>query len=196
MKQKTMKLALMLLVAVVAFTSCSKSSKSARFLPDDAITMRIDVKQILDKSKAADNDAVKQQLAKNLEAMGKNEEAKAVLKAVAEDPAKAGIDLRQPLWASANAESKNVLLVGELLDKDDFVKLLTALDKAPKEKDGIQYIGEGGNVIAFDDDCFVVSDGTIDDVIKKFNADTKGTMAESDDFSKLADAKGRSEERR
>ena len=79
MKQKTMKLALMLLVAVVAFTSCSKSSKTARFLPDDAITMRIDVKQILDKSKAADNDAVKQQLAKNLEAMGKNEEAKAVL---------------------------------------------------------------------------------------------------------------------
>ena len=71
MKQKTMKLALMLLVAVVAFTSCSKSSKTARFLPDDAITMRIDVKQILDKSKAADNDAVKQQLAKNLEAMGK-----------------------------------------------------------------------------------------------------------------------------
>ena len=190
MKQKTMKLALMLLVAVVAFTSCSKSSKTARFLPDDAITMRIDVKQILDKSKAADNDAVKQQLAKNLEAMGKNEEAKAVLKAVAEDPAKAGIDLRQPLWASANAEGKNVLLVGELLDKDDFVKLLTALDKAPKEKDGIQYIGEGTNVIAFDDDCFVVSDGTIDDVIKKFNADTKGTMAESDDFSKLADAKG------
>ena len=190
MKQKTMKLALMLLVAVVAFTSCSKSSKTARFLPGDAITMRIDVKQILDKSKAADNDAVKQQLAKNLEAMGKNEEAKAVLKAVAEDPAKAGIDLRQPLWASANAEGKNVLLVGELLDKDDFVKLLTALDKAPKEKDGIQYIGEGTNVIAFDDDCFVVSDGTIDDVIKKFNADTKGTMAESDDFSKLADAKG------
>ena len=80
--------------------------------------------------------------------------------------------------------------MGELLDKDDFVKLLTALDKAPKEKDGIQYIGEGTNVIAFDDDCFVVSDGTIDDVIKKFNADTKGTMAESDDFSKLADAKG------
>ena len=126
MKQKTTKLALMLLVAVVAFTSCSKSSKTARFLPDDAITMRIDVKQILDKSKAADNDAVKQQLAKNLEAMGKNEEAKAVLKAVAEDPAKAGIDLRQPLWVSANAEGKNALLVGELLDKDDFVKLLTA----------------------------------------------------------------------
>ena len=190
MKQKTTKLALMLLVAVVAFTSCSKSSKTARFLPDDAITMRIDVKQILDKSKAADNDAVKQQLAKNLEAMGKNEEAKAVLKAVAEDPAKAGIDLRQPLWVSTNADGKNALLVGELLDKDDFVKLLTALDKAPKEKDGIQYIGEGTNVIAFDDDCFVVSDGTIDNVIKKFNADTKGTMAESDDFSKLADAKG------
>ncbi|MCF2559990.1 DUF4836 family protein [Prevotella brevis] len=190
MKQKTTKLALMLLVAVVAFTSCSKSSKTAHFLPDDAITMRIDVKQILDKSKAADNDAVKQQLAKNLEAMGKNEEAKAVLKAVAEDPAKAGIDLRQPLWVSTNAEGKNALLVGELLDKDDFVKLLTALDKAPKEKDGIQYIGEGTNVIAFDDDCFVVSEGTIDDVIKKFNTDTKGTMAESDDFSKLADAKG------
>ena len=116
MKQKTTKLALMFLVAVVAFTSCSKSSKTARFLPDDAITMRIDVKQILDKSKAADNDAVKQQLAKNLEAMGKNEEAKAVLKAVAEDPAKAGIDLRQPLWVSTNAEGKNALLVGELLD--------------------------------------------------------------------------------
>ena len=51
MKQKTTKLALMLLVAVVAFTSCSKSSKTARFLPDDAITMHIDVKQILDRVK-------------------------------------------------------------------------------------------------------------------------------------------------
>lgn len=191
MKQTKFYLGCVLLLAAMLLTSCSKSPKVARLMPNDAITMRIDVKQIFDKTKAGDNDKAKAQVAEALEGLAKTEDGKKLMKEIAADPAKAGIDLRQPLWVSVDTKGKNPMLLGELHSKDDFAKLLTTLSAAPQEKDGISYVKQDDNVIAFDDEVFVITNTDLDTLIKRFKADdTANTMAENDDFSKLVSCKG------
>lgn len=185
-------------MAVFVLSSCSKSSqKNAKFIPDNAVVVSIDVKQILEKGKIADNAEAKKKLLENIEQGAKNQETKDLFKKVIDDPAKAGVDLREPLLLYTTADSKDMGIVGSLLDKGDFTEVLNAVAKeagmeAAKEKDGFQYLESDGTIIVFDDATFFASEGKkLDDVIAKFkNDDTKGTMAESDDFAKLTDGKG------
>lgn len=187
MRKSNISFGFMLLMAVMMLASCSKSPKVSRLMPDDAITMRIDVKQIFEKSKAGDNEKAKAQITETLNSFAKNEEGKKLMQEIADDPAKAGIDLREPLWVSTDVNGKSTMILGELLSADDFIKMLTVVDgTAPQEKDGIHYAQEGKNIVAFDDDVFVLAEGSLDEIIRKFkNEDTKGTMAESDDLAKI-----------
>lgn len=196
MKQRKINLMYLLLIAVFVLSSCAKSSKNAKFIPADAAVVSLDVKQMFEKSKMGDNEEAKKKLLETMEGNAKSQEAKDLIKKIVEDPAKAGVDLREPIYIFGNSEGK-VGVIGTILDKDDFAQLLNALAKdggfeAVKEKDGIQYCTDGNKyTIAFDDATFYGSESSIDDIVAKFkNDDTQNTMAESEDFAKLTAAQG------
>ena len=197
MKQRKFNLVYMLLVAVFVLSSCSKSAQNAKFIPDDAAVVSIDVKQIIEKGKLADNAEAKKKLQESLEQSAKNQETKDLIKKIVEDPSKAGIDLREPIFFFAAENASKQAAVATILSKDDFIEVVNTIQKeegkeAVKEKDGIQYIEEGKTIVAFDDATFFISESySLDEIIAKFkNDDTKGTMAESDDFAKLNEGKG------
>lgn len=196
MKQRKINLMYLLLIAVFVLSSCAKSSKNAKFIPADAAVVSIDVKQMFEKSKVGDNEEAKKKLLETMEGNAKSQEAKDLIKKIVEDPAKAGVDLREPIYIFGNSEGK-VGVIGTILDKDDFAQLLNALAKdggfeGVKEKDDIQYCADGNKyTIAFDDATFYGSESTIDDIIAKFKSDdTQNTMAENEDFAKLTAAQG------
>ena len=187
----------LLLATVVVLSSCSKSAQTAKFIPADAVVLSIDVKQMMEKGKLADNEEAKKKLMDNIEQNAKNQETKDLFKKIMEDPAKAGVDLREPILLYTTADSKDMGVVGSILSKDDFAELLNAVAKeggmdAVKEKDGLQYLQDKESIIAFDDAIFFATEGQkIEDIAAKFaNDDTKGTMAENEDFTKLASGKG------
>jgi hypothetical protein len=118
MKQRKFNLLYVLLMAVFVLSSCSKSSqKNAKFIPDNAVVVSIDVKQILEKGKIADNAEAKKKLLENIEQGAKNQETKDLFKKIIDDPAKAGVDLREPLFFFTTADNKDMGIVGTLLDK-------------------------------------------------------------------------------
>ena len=198
MKQRKFNLLYLLLMAVFVLSSCSKSSqKNAKFIPDNAVVFSIDVKQMLEKGKIADNAEAKKKLLESIEQGAKNQETKDLFKKIVDDPTKAGVDLSEPLFFFTTADSKDMGIVGTILDKGDFTEVLNTIAKeagseAAKEKDGLQYWENDGTIIVFDDATFFASESKkLDDAIAKFkNDDTKGTMAESDDFAKLSDGDG------
>ena len=198
MKQRKFNLLYLLLMAVFVLSSCSKSSqKNAKFIPDNAVVFSIDVKQMLEKGKIADNAEAKKKLLESIEQGAKNLETKDLFKKIVDDPTKAGVDLSEPLFFFTTADSKDMGIVGTILDKGDFTEVLNTIAKeagseAAKEKDGLQYWENDGTIIVFDDATFFASESKkLDDAIAKFkNDDTKGTMAESDDFAKLSDGDG------
>ena len=99
MKQRKFSLLYMLLVAVFVLSSCSKSAKqTAKFIPEDAAVVSIDVKQILEKGKIADNAELKKKLQEGMEQGVKNQETKDLIKKIMEDPTKTGIDLSEPIF--------------------------------------------------------------------------------------------------
>lgn len=187
----------LLLAAVVVLSSCSKSAQTAKFIPADAVVLSIDVKQMMEKGKLADNAEAKKKLMDNIEQNSKNQETKDLFKKIVEDPAKAGVDLREPILVYTTADTKDMGVVGAILSKDDFAEVLNAVAKeggmeAVKEKDGIQYLQDKESIIAFDDAIFFATEGKkIEDIAAKFtNDDTKGTMVENEDFAKLEGGKG------
>ena len=196
MKQRKFNLMYLLLIAVFVLSSCAKSSKNSKFIPADAVVVSLDVKQMAEKGKISENAEAKKKLLENVESAAQNQETKDLFKKIVDDPAKAGVDLREPIFVFTVKGEKNAV-VGTILNKDDFAALISAAAKetgkeALKEKDGIQYLQDGNSIIAFDDATFFASESySLDEIVAKFkNDDTKDTMAENDDFAKLADAKG------
>ncbi|MBQ7419829.1 MAG: DUF4836 family protein [Prevotella sp.] len=196
MNQRKFNWTYLLLMAVFVLASCSKVPKSAKFIPADAAVVSIDVKQMFEKSKVSDNEEAKNKLLETIEQNAKNQETKDLIKKIVEDPAKAGVDLREPIFAFVTKEQKSGA-TGTLLDKDDFAQLLNTVAKeggleATQEKDGIQYIQNKRDIIAFDDANFFYTESySLDEVVALFkNDDTQNTMAENDDFGKFSEGKG------
>lgn len=196
MKQRKIHVVYLLLIAVFVLSSCAKSSKNARFIPEDAVVVSLDLKQMFEKSKLGDSEDAKNKLMESFMSECKDQETKELCKKIVENPAKAGIDLREPILAYTTIGSQ-IGVVGTVLDKDDFTKLLSAMAKEgnaeePQEKDGISYLQQGNKIMAYDDATFFYSESyTLDEIVEKFNNDdTQGTMAENDDFAKLIDSKG------
>lgn len=197
MKQRKFNLMYLLLIAVFVLSSCAKSSQNAKFIPDNAALISIDVKQIIEKSKLADNAEAKKKLLESAEQSVKNQDTKDLIKKIMEDPTKTGIDLTEPIFVFYADNNSKQGAVAAISNKSDFLELVNTIQKEDgsepaKEKDGIQYIQDNKTIVAFDDATFFISDSySLDDIIAKFkNDDTKGTMAESEDFAKFADAKG------
>ena len=86
MKQRKFNLMYLLLIAVFVLSSCAKSSQNAKFIPDNAAVISIDVKQIIEKSKLADNAEAKKKLLESAEQSVKNQDTKDLIKKIMEDP--------------------------------------------------------------------------------------------------------------
>ena len=118
MKQRKINLMYLLLIAVFVLSSCAKSSKNAKFIPADAAVVSLDVKQMFEKSKMGDNEEAKKKLLETMEGNAKSQEAKDLIKKIVEDPAKAGVDLREPIYIFGNSEGK-VGVIGYTIAFDD-----------------------------------------------------------------------------
>lgn len=194
MKQRKLNLMYLLLMAVFVLSSCSKKSAVAKFIPEDQLVASIDVQQLFEKSKMGNSEASKAMWLSAAQDGVSKQETKDLIKKIAEDPAKAGIDLREPIYLYGSNDAQSI--VGTILDKGNFTELLNGLAKeygfeAVKEKDGVQYLVSGDYNIVFDDAIFVGSSKKVDDIIAQFkNEDTKETMAENADFEKLVATQG------
>jgi hypothetical protein len=99
MKKRQIHLMLWAVLAVFLLASCSKVHKSAQLIPEDAMfVLRVDVKQIADKSGFDDDSKAKKKLTEALKEADMSRAAREKAEAILDDPAKAGLDLRDPLF--------------------------------------------------------------------------------------------------
>ena len=100
MNNRLFTLPALLLLAVLALSSCSKVPSSARLIPKDAsCVMRIDVKQIAEKAEGKGDGNLKQLLKDEIKDAGMSRQATDLLLAIIDKPKKLGIDLRDPVFA-------------------------------------------------------------------------------------------------
>ena len=206
MKKRQIHLMLWAVLAVFLLASCSKVPKSAQLIPEDAMfVLRVDVKQIADKSGFDDDSKAKKKLTEALKEADMSRAAREKAEAILDDPAKAGLDLRDPLfiYGSENKSKEDIGIVGSILNKDDFTDLLNTfaaeadIEKV-KEKEDVSYFAQNKIVVVYNKDCFFIGekaynqevDDFVADVKKKFDGDGKNTMAESDDMKKMCSSDG------
>ena len=204
MKKLNHYLMLVAAIAVMMLASCSKAPESVKLLPEDtAIIVRLDVKKMIDKSNAADNKELKEKLGGMLKGESMGADLRQQLEKILDDPAKAGIDLREPLYVSFGMDRHNVAyekstLVGTILDSGDFETLLAAVGKedgkAVQEKNGVKYIEDDGIVIAFNDESFTIAPigqgVTLDDVLARFGDKANNALADNENFAKMQEQGG------
>lgn len=194
-----------LTVLAVVLSSCSQRvPKYARLIKKDAgVVARIDVKQLADKASDGQGDKQTAQFKQLIDQMGLSTEGAKRLKAIADDPAKAGIDLRKPLLVfdeQINGE-QGVSMVGALHDSDQFAALLKALSTdlgtTPPTADGdLKVVSMERATLAFDDDwfyfaCVDTDTASLTSHIKqRFAAKAEESVASREDFKQLCALKG------
>lgn len=92
-------LSLLVLGFAALLSSCSKVPDSAKLIPEDAtVVMRLDVRQIAESSGLTDDGALKADLKKRLKDADFSRAFSEKLEHLLDDPAKAGLDLRDPVF--------------------------------------------------------------------------------------------------
>ena len=171
---------------LVAMSSCSKTPKCVSMLHDDPVVVaRIDVRQLAEKGELSkEKDAIEEQLS------SLSEEARKKIKEILDDPVNLGLDLRDPIFASVD-ESGDFRVVGTVYDADDFRDFLKAMSKDAgievKEKDDLTTVDLDGGILAFDGDCFLITQGE-GSPKKIFEGDSK--LVEDKDFAEMCDREG------
>ena len=142
---KTIRNLSLLTLMAVAFllSSCSKTPKSAKLIPENAnVVMRFDVKQIAEKSGLGKDDKIKNELKGELKKSGLPKTLQTKMEAILDAPAKSGVDLREPIFAYVVAAPKpKVGIVGSVLDAKEFESLINDVSK---EMGGEQLKNENG----------------------------------------------------
>ena len=206
MKIKPIQLSLWAMLAVLLLASCTRIPKYVKVIPADAtVVMRIDVEQLAEKSGFGDDSKTKQKLTEALKEADLSREAREKAEAILDDPAKAGLDLRSPVFVFAGEKDNNSYegVVGEILDKDDFTQLLNAFAKESdiaqvKESGNVSYFVQDRTMIVFDKSYFYIGKRPygqeaidfVNEVAKKFESDGKNSMLESEHIKKICASKG------
>jgi len=147
-------------IAVMTMTSCKNTPKYVSMIPDDAVVvMRYDVKQIAEKSGAEGNDQLKNRLREMLTDTELSAAARDKMAKILDDPAEAGIDLRDPFVAYVSAENNmdGGAVLGTVYDAGKLEELLNTISKeagteaVKKEGDMWYYYGKD-YILAFNDD--------------------------------------------
>lgn len=189
-------------LALTLFAACSKSTPDfARLIPKETpVVVRLDLKQMAEKAGEGKGDAVSAKLKQNLEQQGLSPDLLQKAKAIVDDPAEAGVDLREPLVlyvSDANAKSGG--LAGKLHDADKFGQLVTALaaeagQPAPQADGDLHLLYYNGVQLAYDADAFLICTvkGTADDAAayakQRFAAEDDASLRARDDFKEMCKA--------
>ena len=192
-------------VLMAAFTSCSNTPSSAGLLPDDAVVVvRMDVKQIAEKSALSDNQEIKEQIKTWLKDADLKKRTSDKILSIIDDPAEMGLDLRDPLFLAVPADEEQTRLVGSVYDSEkltDFLDIMAKegdLDKVDTYDD-LSGMALGSNLaIVFDDKCFMVVGKDYDDdfkdvakdVLDVFSGKAKSDLLEDKDFAEMCSRDG------
>lgn len=149
---------------VLSFASCSNKPKYADMVPANSVViLRVDVKTLAEQSSEGGDLLTK----KLKESFGKEEmslETREKIMKIIDDPAEAGIDLRDPVLLCLT-DDKNLngsALLATLHDADKFEELVNALSKeagtgSVKAKDDFKYLVVNDAIFAFNDDVFCLT---------------------------------------
>lgn len=198
-KVKTFLQSALLLIAVITLASCSKSApKYARLIDKDApFVLSVNVKQIGEKAELGENKKVTKKLKDLLKDQGLSANTKKKLTNIIEDPAEAGVDLREPLLIFVDdlKEGKGGM-VGALHDSGKFTNLLTALakesDSSAPEKDGeLTKMMIGSSMLVYNDEWFYFNpqaydeDEAFDYISERFKSDDEQSIRSREDFKEM-----------
>lgn len=184
--------------------SCSFGAPDyARLIEKDAsIVARIDVKQIAEKASDVESDKMNEKIKTMLDGQGLSAQTLAKFKAIVDDPAEAGVDLRAPLlFYLTHVDEEQGALVGSLHNSNKFAELLKLV---LQEQGGPELLTDGdlqiaqcdGMVIGFNDDMFYLLANTYDvneaiPYIKgRFAAEKDSSIVARSDFKEMWDADG------
>lgn len=197
---------LMLVMVLALLSSCSKVPNYAKVIPDDALlVVRIDAKQLAEKSGIGENDKVKKKFKAALKDADLSRGLRNKVEDLLEDPSATGIDLSQPLFVYVAQDDSDVKagIVGGVSSKDDLTELLNGLakeadvDKVVEEKE-YNYFSEGKECIVFADSWFYFGqknwdedvEDYADDISSLFAKEAKNSIVETEDFQKMCSANG------
>ena len=193
------------LIALLLLASCTdKTPDYARLIEKDVpLVVRIDVKQIGEKSGMADRKETIEKAQKRMSEAGLSAEAMTKMKAIADDPAEAGVDLRKPLlFFAEQPDAPSAALVGALHDSGKFTELLQTISKEAGAGDALKTEGELKTfqhqdlLIVFNDDWFYLTNQDRDEsakaeaVKKRFEADDEHSIRSREDFKEMCRAEG------
>ena len=187
------------IIAIVALVlaSCSKTPEYTKLVKADSdVLTRIDIKQFSEK--CGDNKDIADKLKGLLKEDNLKASTRTRLEAIIDDPAEAGVDLREPLVIAVNMDSgkETTEIVGTLLDKDDFKDLIECIanekgDIKLKEANGISYLADEESILAFDDESFYfgllnkAEDKMVAEVEKKFSGEMPNQLKDSKQWELL-----------
>lgn len=192
---------IMLITALMLASCCNDVPDYAKLIPKDAaIVIRVDVRQISKKSGFGDNDKLKKKI-ENVVKENMSGKVKEKVMAIIDDPAEAGLDLRDPVFIYITPEHSQGGIVGAVYKAEKFEELLnvfakeTGVDKV--KKDGDQYyIDFGGVLVTFNDDWFHI--GALNDgdakqaakaLVKRFESE-KNSIVDNEGFKKMCEKDG------
>ena len=200
--------ALCMLGIVALFSSCSKTPDSAKLLDEESfLVVRIDTRQLLEKSGLAEDGKAKSELKKLFkEEMG--EDAKFFTNMI-DEPEKIGINFADPVFLAVSGDRDvEVRLVGSVADADimtDFFKDVVKkadLDNRVKEVDGYHcLILDYNNALVYDDSNFMIrsfdhelddsdEEEIVDDVKNLFESRTENDLLADEDFNEMCSRDG------
>lgn len=157
-------LSLVIMMIIMTMTSCSDTPEYAGMIPDDAmLVMRLDVKKIVEKS-GTENGQFKDKMLEMLDGEEISAGLRSKLKAIIDDPAESGIDLRDPIivYMTNNGGKTGGGMLGSIRDADKLAELLQMISKEQgeselKTKDNLKYVYDKNFILAFNDDVLFLN---------------------------------------
>lgn len=191
-------------VLAAILSSCSKSTPDyARLIPKEAeVVIRMDVKQIYEKAGDADSEKLSRQLKQALMNQGLSQQFTDKLKAIIDDPAEAGVDLRKPLLGFLVDDKEGFTgMVGKLHDSEKFGELIKAIatetqEEAPKDTNDVWVTKMEDIVVSYNDDWFMLSsirgfpDEKIEAAVKRYAAKDEESVLDRDDVNEMCKSDG------
>ena len=192
-----------LLVAVLVLSSCCKTVPNyTKLIPEEAdVVIRLDIRQMSKKSGLTGND----KMMKKAEEFIKSEftgKVREKMLAIFNDPAEAGLDLRDPVFLYfVSGPENNFGIVGAIWKADRFTELLNVLaGEMGTEKvhtGDINYVRLSNVMLCYNDDwfCFTPTDEEVDAkaqaqaIVKRYESDSK-SIADNAGFRKMCEKRG------
>ena len=197
--KKTFHLLVMLVAAVLLLASCSKGpSKATRLIPDNSVfVLRVDVKQLVEKSGLDGNSKLVKKLKSGLGDTEMSEEMTEKVVSILLDPSSSGIDFDLPIFFYVTGARNNVAgLVGSVSSKSKLTDLLNQISEEAGEsleiedEDGVSRIE---NNFFFTDDWFFIGDANDSDfaeTLKEMAESGEGSLCDHEAMEKLCEQNG------